>query len=206
MRWRLRGLSGDQGSAPSARQHRVVTSRRGPRTDPPCACHICKFSSQVVPEYNSWVIFFLEAEKWSLSHDDSCPRAGHPGSFSLYPEWELAAQCPRGRMEKAWTSQVALPLCSSPTCVGRKVRARGMSRWLGRLTRSLLSVCSPDGDENSEEGSVKGWVVSDGQSWSVRTGQGSAIGEIKGEPTLVPERVMCWDWLCTVFSRNTWFL
>ena len=55
MKWRLRGPSGDPSSAPSARRHRVLTSRRGPRTDPPCACDICKFSSQVVPGlFSSW--------------------------------------------------------------------------------------------------------------------------------------------------------
>lgn len=79
--------------------------------------HVAFVSSVLRSSLNTTPELFLEAEKWSLSRGDSRPRAGHPGSFSLRPERELVAHCPQGRVEKAWTSQVALPLCSSSTCV-----------------------------------------------------------------------------------------
>lgn len=66
------------------------------------------------------------------------------------------AHGPQGRVEKAWTSQAALPLCSSPTCVGEEGACPLDAQMAGAPDKLMLSVYSPDSDENSEEGSLKG--------------------------------------------------
>ena len=66
------------------------------------------------------------------------------------------AHGPQGRVEKMWTSQVALPLCSSLTCVGEEGACPWDEQMAGAPGKLMLSVYSPDSDENSEEGSVKG--------------------------------------------------